>query len=36
MGIRMNDETKLESAVAAALAHDGPAVVEIITDASLI
>ncbi len=36
MGIRVNDETKLESAVAAALAHDGPALVEIITDASLI
>ena len=35
-GIRVDDESKLDSALAEAMAHSGPAVVEIVTDALLI
>lgn len=36
MGIRVTDPTKLEQAVRAALEHDGPALVEVMTDVLLV
>ena len=35
-GIRVEDESKLDSALAEAMAHDGPSLVEVMTDALLI
>jgi pyruvate oxidase len=35
-GIRVTDESKLEKALREAIAHDGPALVEVMTDALLV
>ena len=36
LGIRVTDRADLDGAIARALAHDGPAMVEVVTDAELI
>ena len=36
LGIRVTDRAELDAALAAAVAHDGPAMVEVITDPNLV
>ncbi len=36
LGVRVTDRTELDDALAAAFAHDGPALVEVVTDPDLI
>jgi thiamine pyrophosphate-dependent acetolactate synthase large subunit-like protein len=35
-GVRVNNVSELDNALAAAIAHDGPAIVEVMSDAELI